>query len=417
MKKTLVLLVLVGMLLAGCGASDVPADTPTMQPTDTQSPPTPTPEPTATPTPEPTLTPTPTPTPEPTLMPLSDLMAELEQDELFTLIEAENGEYRAGYYRWAIGISNVIIDSYLNDHPAIYVIRSESYSKLGDFENAIKDLETAAQFPYLDDPDINASMYNNLCWYLAITDQPDRALPYCEQSVALFSEIANLDSRAMVYGMLGRTEDAISDFEQVLEMGEDDEFGFYADLIEERKQWLEALKNGEDPFTPELLEKLQQESIDPDAYPEPEMLTDYSRQHFVQTLESDGFDFVGSGETPAGVEYMAYGVISGECQIIVGIYGSEDEILSSRLVLNGCKDDQLRGEIGWFGRLMLLSDPYQEADDCFSLGELYAWQITEVDSLIAKDTSITNEIHISEIRFQAGWDDSGTALRIDADMD
>lgn len=50
----------------------------------------------------------------------------------------------------------------------------------------------------------------------------EQALPDCEKSLELAPDFVHaLDSRARVYEALGRTEDAIFDFERVIELGLD----------------------------------------------------------------------------------------------------------------------------------------------------------------------------------------------------
>ena len=110
MKKKIFVLALMGLLLVSCASSGEADITSTTPPTKTSPPPpTSTPKPTATPTPPPT--PTPTPTPEPTLIPIEDLMEELEVENLAILMQTEREEYMAGYYRWAIGLTNAMIDT------------------------------------------------------------------------------------------------------------------------------------------------------------------------------------------------------------------------------------------------------------------------------------------------------------------
>jgi tetratricopeptide (TPR) repeat protein len=434
MKKFAIILTLCCILLAGCGGAEVPADTLPPAPTNTPIPPTPTPEPTVTPTPEPTATPTQT--PEPTLIPIPELIEELGLYEINDLSDAEVAEFEAGYYRWAIGLANTLIDNWLGDYPYIYANRADSYSNLGDFENAIKDLETAANLPYIDefkrsmeDPQLDAAnfyseddlnrlggLYNNLCWFLAITDQADRAIPYCEEAVALFPSIAILDSRAVAYAMVGQTDEAISDFEQVFALAEDDPFGFYTELVEERQQWVAALQNGENPFTPEVLEELRQETIDPDALPEGEILAKYTHTYFTQFLEQDGFALITSDVDSSGIPVDVYAADDGECIIVVGVFGEEDEFILSRLILSGCTEDQISREVGWFSRLMLLPDPYQDVD-CIPLGELYAWEITELKSVIDKDATHTEELSVGEVNFLAGWSDDGESLIVEVYQD
>jgi tetratricopeptide (TPR) repeat protein len=421
MKRIVYVLVLLSLLLAGCGASDAPADTPTIAPTDTRAPPTATPEPTATPTPEPTATPepTPTPTPEPTLGPLSYYAAKPEFDDLLTLITSATWEYNAKYFRWAIGIESYINETYLPNHseiaahPEVYAMRAESYSRIGDFEKAIQDLETAVEFPYLDNPSINMTIYNNLCWYLSITGEPERALPYCEDPILMeAAEITGqtamvLDSIGLTYGIVGRIEESIAAFQEMISLLEEDEFGFYDDMIAQRQEWITAMENGEDPFTPEVLESLRQETIDPAALPEGEVRSEYTFAYFTEFAAQDGFEFISSGTNDAGLPYNFYASMFGECTMLVAVYGDEDQFFFNRLVFMGCTEEQMRGELGWFGRLMLLADPYQNDDDCIPLGQFFAWQITEIDSLITGEITDTSEITINGITFYGYHNEDG----------
>jgi len=324
----------------------------------------------------------------------------------------------------------------LGDYPYSYYNRADSYANLGDFDHAIKDLETAANLPYIEEfkrlmeePEIEAGdfysedelsrlggLYNNLCWFLVITDQADRALPYCEEAVVLFPSIAILDSRAVAYAMLGQTEEAISDFEQVFALTEDDPFGFYTELVEERQQWVAALKNGENPFTPEVLEKLRQETIDPGALPEAEILTEYTHTYFTQFLEQDGFALIKSDVDSSGIPVDVYAADDGECIIVVGVFGEEDEFILSRLILSGCTEDQISREVGWFIRLMLLGDPYQDVD-CVPMGELKAWDIMELSAVVEKDATHTDVISVGEVNFVAGLSDDGESLIVEAYQD
>ncbi|HAY83951.1 MAG TPA: hypothetical protein DCY42_03230 [Chloroflexi bacterium] len=339
--------------------------------------------------------------------------------ELKALWDAEVAEFEGGYYRWAIGLANTILDKWAEEYPYMYSNRADSYANLGDFDLAIKDLETAAKLPYMkefkhsmENPDIGefiytedeintiANLYNNLCWYLAITNQPDRALPYCEEAVELFPSIVILDSRAVVYAMLGKTEEAISDFEQVFALAEDDPFGFYTDLVDERKLWATALQNGEDPFTPEVLEILKQETIDPDAYPDPELLEDFSGQHFTKILEQDGFVLVDSGVNDSGVEYKFYGLVAGECMIRVVLFDPDQEFTQAKMILNGCSDEQYLAELRWFVKFLLWEDPRADAD-CVYLGQWRGWELTMLPKLMTGEVQATDEFKLRDVKFVA----------------
>lgn len=413
MKKLGLVLVLLSLLLAGCGASNPPAEPSIVKPTATQAPPTPTPEPTATPTPEPTAT------PEPTLIPVDELMEQMGFEDMAALMQAEAQEYQSGYYRWAIGLSNVILDNWLEDYPLIYFQRAGAYAKLGNFEHAIKDLEIAVQLPAMqqfnqnpqdqrfpmenftaNEIDMISNLYNNLCWYLAITNQPEAALPYCEVAVTLFPSAAFLDSRAVVYAMLGRNEDALREFKQVLLLTEDDPYGLYAEMKEQRQQWVTALQDGDNPFNPQFLEQLRQESIDPNAYPEPVILEDFSGEHFIEVLEKDGFILVEKGVNNRGVDYAFYGLKAGNCAIRVILFEPEENFSEAKMILNNCTETQYIAELRWFFKFLLLDDPNQDTD-CIDLGKWRAWELTELQDLLSGEIQHTEEFSIRQFNFYA----------------
>ena len=61
-----------------------------------------------------------------------------------------------------------------------------------------------------------------------------------------------LDSRGIARALTGNTRGAIDDFKYYVDNSEDD-----GESLETRKQWIEMLDKGEDPFTDEVLEELK----------------------------------------------------------------------------------------------------------------------------------------------------------------
>ncbi|MEM7533032.1 MAG: hypothetical protein AAF639_12705 [Chloroflexota bacterium] len=103
-----------------------------------------------------------------------------------------------------------------------------------------------------------ASAYNGLCWGYALAQQPETALPYCEQAYEL-SQAGNVhDSFGLIYAQLGKVDKAQEAFEAYLEWLQTQGEGYYerynGALVD---SWVEALVAGENPITADVLEELR----------------------------------------------------------------------------------------------------------------------------------------------------------------
>jgi tetratricopeptide (TPR) repeat protein/transcriptional regulator with XRE-family HTH domain len=139
---------------------------------------------------------------------------------------------------------------------APYFNRGLAYFALGEAydQQSLADLRQA-QTLQPDAPGPN----NALCWELSLTGQPEDALPHCERAVATDSTARSRDSRGLTYTLLGRTAEAISDFEAFLAwldtQPEDTQTRYGAS----RQAWIEALRSGSNPFDQETLRALRAE--------------------------------------------------------------------------------------------------------------------------------------------------------------
>ena len=80
-------------------------------------------------------------------------------------------------------------------------------------------------------------------------------MQYCETAVELAPDVAYIrDSRGLARALTGDLEGAILDFQFQV----DHPRGFES-VVGERKQWIEQLKKGINPITPEVLEALNSE--------------------------------------------------------------------------------------------------------------------------------------------------------------
>ena len=139
---------------------------------------------------------------------------------------------------------------------AAYFNRGLAYFALGEAydQQSLTDLRQA-QALQPDAPGPN----NALCWELSLLGQPEDALPYCESAVAADPTALSRDSRGLTYALLGRTEDAISDFEAFLAWLDTQPEDTQARYSASRRAWIEALRNGRNPFDEETLRAIRAE--------------------------------------------------------------------------------------------------------------------------------------------------------------
>ena len=107
------------------------------------------------------------------------------------------------------------------------------------------------------DPDF-ALTYNALCWGNMLDQQPEQALPHCDEAVNRDPTGASRDSRGIVYAQLGRTDEAIVELEAYLAWLGTLSPALYAEyngpLVE---GWIASLEAGENPFDDETLAELR----------------------------------------------------------------------------------------------------------------------------------------------------------------
>lgn len=139
-------------------------------------------------------------------------------------------------------ISRLLPES-LDDGPAPLKAIIEMYHQIEDvfrrphtFDAEIEDVDTI----------------NQVCWIGSINGYPGAVMSACERAVAL--EPANesyRDSRGLARALTGNRKGAIEDFEYYLEHGDKE------DVKAQRRRWIEALRAGKNPLTPEELKTLR----------------------------------------------------------------------------------------------------------------------------------------------------------------
>jgi len=101
---------------------------------------------------------------------------------------------------------------------------------------------------------ISAVSWNSLCWLGSLHQQATQGMKACEKAVTLEPEDGNIrDNRGLARALTGDTAGAIEDFQAYIEWTGDDED------IAQRQRWINELRAGKNPFTPEELERLSNE--------------------------------------------------------------------------------------------------------------------------------------------------------------
>ncbi|MEM7028149.1 MAG: tetratricopeptide repeat protein [Chloroflexota bacterium] len=102
----------------------------------------------------------------------------------------------------------------------------------------------------------HAKTLNMMCWGYGITEQAELGFPFCEAAVEQDPSPVIRDSRGLVHGLLGNVDEAVADFEVYIDwLLERDR----VKQAEERRQWIDALTDGDDPFTSDVMTALRNE--------------------------------------------------------------------------------------------------------------------------------------------------------------
>ncbi|MCG8368194.1 MAG: hypothetical protein MJA27_33290, partial [Pseudanabaenales cyanobacterium] len=82
-------------------------------------------------------------------------------------------------------------------------------------------------------------------------NQAEKVIFACEKAIALNPQNGDIiDSRGLARALTGDTQGAIADFKVFVAWTSEE------DSKAQRQAWIEALEQGENPFTPEVLESL-----------------------------------------------------------------------------------------------------------------------------------------------------------------
>ncbi len=97
---------------------------------------------------------------------------------------------------------------------------------------------------------------NGLCWFYSLAGSPQLALPHCDEAIQLDASGLSNDSRGLALALLGRHQEAISEFESFLGKIQEQDPEAYRRYAPSRQRWIEALRSGQNPFDAATLSSL-----------------------------------------------------------------------------------------------------------------------------------------------------------------
>jgi WD40 repeat protein len=107
--------------------------------------------------------------------------------------------------------------------------------------------------PDLESLNFDADEWNGVCWFFTARGHAATVLPACELAGRKNEKDPGIrDSRGVARALTGNLQGAIADVQFFVDAAKTD-----ADIRQQRLRWLEALRKGENPFTPEELKTLE----------------------------------------------------------------------------------------------------------------------------------------------------------------
>jgi tetratricopeptide (TPR) repeat protein len=125
-------------------------------------------------------------------------------------------------------------------------------------EGKIKEAQEAFKQAQIVDESLSnsAEFWNSICWVGCLHGYAKAVLRFGEKAVTLDPENKSYqNNRGLARVLTGDLLGALDDFQAVVDSGELD----YSNYVKQRRlRWIEALKSGNNPLTPEELKELRQ---------------------------------------------------------------------------------------------------------------------------------------------------------------
>lgn len=312
-----------------------------------------------------------------------------------TLITVSDSLYKAGKYEMASVIYTEMLSH--NPDPLIYALRADAYDRLGDIDAASADYLAALELGTTE-----YGVLNNLCWNLAITGQAEKALPYCEQAVEADPSSQCRDSRGVAYAQLGKTQEALADFQAVVDDMKDSTDPSLKAIATERQTWITSLEKGVNPITPEVLAQLRDETKDVVATSTPVSGTFVVSRAAVQESAGEaGFTF-GEVDVSGGEETLTGNREDGDCSTSLKLVGPETGLTAASLQASGCTDDDQSGLAYWFMTALLPGEREQ--------AKAIVHLVLDVYYVIEGDIATTGEQEIGNVVFTTSRSEAATPV-------
>ena len=106
----------------------------------------------------------------------------------------------------------------------------------------------------------NFNLNNHICWYGSLNGFADIVQKNCEHAVYLYPDSGGIrDSRGLNRAIRGDFKGAIEDFEYFIAWAQTDQGKDQQNLIFDRMEWIDLLKEGKNPFDEAMLNNLKEE--------------------------------------------------------------------------------------------------------------------------------------------------------------
>jgi tetratricopeptide (TPR) repeat protein len=155
------------------------------------------------------------------------------------------------------GLHEALNVSPLMQNPAFAAAVSLSQGISLVTEGKVKEAQNAFKQALSLDPSLNnsAEYWHSICWVGSLHGHAKGVLRYCEKAVNLDPNNKRYqDSRGLARVLTGDLVGALEDFRAAVDSGT---FDYSDDEKQRRLRWIEALELGNNPLTPEELEKLR----------------------------------------------------------------------------------------------------------------------------------------------------------------
>lgn len=131
---------------------------------------------------------------------------------------------------------------------------AEKLVKNGEVKRALAIYNEARVISENSLMEVSASAWNTLCWFGSLWGHALEVMEACNRAVAGEPESEEFrDSRGLARALVGDFDGAIEDFQAFVDATEDEERKY------QRQNWINILRAGDNPFTPEVIRQLFRE--------------------------------------------------------------------------------------------------------------------------------------------------------------